>query len=98
MFVEYIAAQCTFKKYMILDHDTLPYFLTDEANVLVESDVHAFLQSMWWRPGCTIEFTRLCLQHSYCFSVWTSAKTMIGFARCITDYCGYARYALQRLI
>lgn len=73
------------------------YYLTDDQTV-ASGNLETLLEefhTLWWRSTVSLEWLHKAIVNSYCIViVHAPTNTRVGFARCITDYCGFSRYRL----
>lgn len=75
-------------------HESLPYIITDsKSHLAAEIDsLEVDIKALWWRRDITRDWLLTAIEHSYWISVLhRSTGERIAIARCITDYCGFAR-------
>ena len=62
------------------------YISTDKS--LINTDfVHDYMsKTSYWGKGRTIRQTKVTIENSFCFGLYTASNQQIGFARVVTDF------------
>ncbi|MBW7477092.1 GNAT family N-acetyltransferase [Paenibacillus oenotherae] len=65
-------------------HDSLPYRISDDKQLLDLNMIHTLLQSSYWASERSIERTKESIAGSLCYGIFDESG-QIGFMRVVTD-------------
>ncbi|MBA4550544.1 GNAT family N-acetyltransferase [Thermoactinomyces vulgaris] len=70
-------------------HETLPYWISDQKDLLDVDAVYGLLQTTYWAKHRTRDIIEKSLENSLCFSVY-GEEGQVGFMRVVTDYATFS--------
>ncbi|MCL2402191.1 MAG: GNAT family N-acetyltransferase, partial [Oscillospiraceae bacterium] len=61
------------------------YLISDDRHLVQPDRMYEMLSKTYWGKYRTKEMMQTLIDHSLCFGIYKD-DTMVGFARCVTDY------------
>lgn len=71
------------------NHPALPYFISDDKDVLDKEQIFQWLSTTYWASERPKEMIFASFEHSLCFGLY-GEKGQVGFVRVVSDYATFS--------